>query len=327
MPDLPGPKPSNSTNVPQAAETEQPADVGGYSLKAITAQPFTAKAERDPDFTFGAISTTDICNLECVMCHFNGPNAVKKSRQLTQQQVRKVLDQIPAGSQVYLAAGGDFFMDPHAEDHVEYALSRGLVPVILSHGQLYPPDRLQRLLHMGVRDFRISCDSIDAEHYAKIRRGGQFQNILNAIDYLNQRRSTYTGIRIDIHCTIFRKTFGKQQEFVDFWRGMVDGVTFNAEYYDTWHFRNIFSAPKERKNCKINTYVQPSGKITPCCALGVHQHENDLDWLPTVDTHTIPEAYQYLCDLYDDPNSPLAELCKKCDWWIVWAPNADRSTP
>lgn len=122
-----------------------------------------------------------------------------------------------------------------------------------------------------------SCDSIDADHYAKIRRGGQFQNILNAIDYLNERRSTYTGIRIDIHCTIFRKTFGKQQEFVDFWRGKVDGVTFNAEYYDTWHFWNIFSAPKQRKNCKINTYVQPSAKITPCCAFGVHQHENDLD--------------------------------------------------
>jgi MoaA/NifB/PqqE/SkfB family radical SAM enzyme len=107
------------------------------SLASITAQPFEGNAEREPTFVFGALATTEVCNLECVMCHFNGPNAIKKGKQLSPENVERVLNQLPRGSHVYLAATGDYFMDPNAIQHIEYAISRNLKPQILSHGQLY----------------------------------------------------------------------------------------------------------------------------------------------------------------------------------------------
>jgi Radical SAM superfamily len=304
------------------AESDAP-----YCLKDVTQAAFSPKVERDRPFAFGSIATTEVCNLECVMCHFNGPNAVKKGKQLPPDKVRLVLDQIPHGSQVYFAATGEFFIDPHAIDHLQAALDRGLVPLILSHGQLYTPDLLDRLLGMGVRGFRMSCDAIDASHYERIRRGGKFENILATIDHLNSRRSIYPNLSIEINCTLFKKTFSQQKLFEEFWSGKVDAINFNAEYYNTWNYRNIMFNPEERVNCRIQTYVLPSGKIAPCCAIMVHAHDNDVDWLPSVETHTLEEAYTELCDMYDDPNSPLGRLCSKCDWWIMWTPHKDGATP
>ncbi|MGH9610645.1 MAG: hypothetical protein ACRD34_13345, partial [Bryobacteraceae bacterium] len=71
------------------------------------------------------------------MCHFNGPNAIKKGKTLAPEYVRKALEEIPTGSDVWFAATGEFFIDPHALDHLRYASSLGLRPCVLSHGQLY----------------------------------------------------------------------------------------------------------------------------------------------------------------------------------------------
>jgi hypothetical protein len=306
---------------------QEPAATNDYSLSVVSGQSFMAKATREAPFAFGSITTTEVCNLTCVMCHFNGPKAIKKGKQLPHDKVRVVLDQLPEGSQVYLGATGEFFTDPNALDHVQYALDRGLKPLILSHGQLYTPELLDQLLVMGVRNFRISCDAIDPSHYARIRQGGDFQNILNTVEHLNVRRERYRDITIEIMCTLFRKTFPKQKEFENFWNGKVNAIYFNAEYYDTWKFRNIFTAPKERVNCRIQTYILPSGKIAPCCAVMVHAHDGDVDWLPSVETHTLEEAYGQLCDMYDDPASPLAQLCAKCEWWIMWSKPEHGASP
>src|SRR6185437_8825753 len=203
---------------------ERPADSRDYNLRDITRQPFSPRTPREAPFRFGGITTTEACNLSCVMFHFNGPNATKKAKELTPHNVRTVLDQLPSGSQVHFAATGDFFMDPHAVDHVRYAVSRGLKPLILSHGQLYTPELLNELLEIGVRGFRISCDAIDPVHYARIRRGGEFQKILDAVAHLNSRRTDFPDLIVEINCTLFRKTFSQQAAFEVYWSGKVDAV-------------------------------------------------------------------------------------------------------
>jgi len=292
-----------------------------YRLRAVTEAPFSPKAERVSPFSMAGITTTEICNLSCVMCHFNGPNATKKSRTLSPDDVLKVLRQIPPGGVVWFAGTGDLFMDPNALDHLRAAVSLGHQPAILTHGQLFTPALLDQLLDIGVRTVRISVDAIDDHHYRKIRRGGELPRILEACSHLRARRSRYPDLVVEITNTLFSNTAKRQQEFVEFWSDKADRVLFNAEYHDTFYFRWLFHRPTQRVNCRISTYVVPSGRIAPCCAMVVHQHDQDVSWLPHIDTHTLEEAYQASCDMYDDPESPLGQLCKKCDWWILHAVN------
>jgi FkbM family methyltransferase len=293
---------------------------------AVTLRPFVPKANRGP-FGMGAIATTEVCNLSCVFCHFNGPKAIKKSKQLEPELVQKTLKDLPPGSQIYFAATGELFMDEHAADHLRAAVELGLAPLVLSHGQGLCPDLLEQLLTVGVRHFRMSCDAIEAKAYAKIRRGGELQRILDAASYLRERKAAFPEITTEINCTLLSNTFHRQEGFVEFWRGKVDAINFNAEYFATFRFRNIHFAPSRRVDCQLQTYVLPSGKITPCCAMMVYAHDNDVSWLPDIRTHSLQAAHDELCEMYEDPASKLSAICRQCDWWILWARNEKGDTP
>jgi uncharacterized Fe-S cluster-containing radical SAM superfamily protein len=289
------------------------------SLREVTLQPFKSKAFRAERPRVASINTTEVCNLSCVMCHFNGPQAVHKAGALVPAQVEKVLLEIPKGQDVWFCATGEFFMDPNALAYLRRATALGLKPCVLTHGQLFSQQLMDDVLEAGVRLIRMSVDSIDADQYRKIRRGGELSNIIDACRYLRSKKETsHPDLRVEINATLFKTTFGKQLEMERFWRPLVDQVNFNAEYFDTFKFRNIFYQPEERVNCDIDLYVMPSGRIAPCCAIAVYQHDNDVSWLPHIDDVTdLKEAHEKLCDLYEDPNGPMAPLCAKCDWWIL----------
>ena len=292
-----------------------------YKLSEVTNQTLDTRLDRRKPFVFGTITTTEVCNLSCVMCHFNGPKAAKKGRILSPEAVERVLDQIPAGELVWFAATGEFFVDPHALDHLKAACSRGFTVGVLSHGQFYDAKFLDELLNIGVSIFRMSADAIDDAQFRKIRRGGELSKIVEACAYLKSRKHEFPNMIVEITCTLFSNTFARQKEFETFWSDKVDRLLLNAEYYDELKFRNIMHQPKRRVNCEIKTYVVPSGHIVPCCAMIVNQHDGDTSWLPHIDTHTLEEAYTALSDMYEDPESPLSKICKKCDWWIMWAQN------
>lgn len=319
-------KPARPVGTPPQADA---APRGGdrFDLHALTTAPFTPKAERVEPFAFGSITVNELCNLECVFCHFNGPLATKTTESLAPALVRKAMDELAPGTVLPLAATGEFFMNPNAVDYVEYAISRGLVPDVLSNGTLYTPELLDRLLTVGLRLFRISCDSIEPMEYAKIRRGGELQKVIDAVTYLRARKSDYPDIRVYVQCTLLSTTEKKREAMLEFWSGKADQVLFNAEYYDTFRFRNLRYNPTKRVDCSLQTYVMPSGKIAPCCAIMVWEHDNDASFLPDIRTHTLAEAYSELSDMYEDPNSKLGNICKTCDWWIMWSKERADCTP
>jgi hypothetical protein len=117
------------------------------------------------------------------------------------------------------------------------------------------------------------------------------------------------------------------QEFADFWSTRVDALHFHAEYYDVLKFRNLFFIPEKRNDCHIQLYVLPSGYIAPCCAMMVQSHETDTSWLPHIRDNSLQEAYDKLCDMYEDPTSQLGKVCANCQWWVMWSDHKDGASP
>src|SRR2546426_757847 len=106
----------------------------------------------------GGVTTTEVCNISCVMCHFNGPKAIRKAGTLDPEDVRLFLSQLPPGQHVPFAATGEFFMDPHALDHLRAAAQLGHHPTILTNGLLLSPSLIDEILRIGVRFVAISAD-------------------------------------------------------------------------------------------------------------------------------------------------------------------------
>ena len=274
----------------------------------------------------GGVTTTEICNISCKMCHFNGPTAVRKAGTLTPEQVKKYLHETPPGQEMGFAGTGEFFMDPNSLDHLQAAVDAGHKPYVLTNGQLLTPELIDKILAIGVRSVRISVDAIEADQYRKVRQGGELSVILDACEYLKQQKQKYPDLRVEINNTLFLNTVKRQDEFIEFWRGKVDAVNFNAEYYDIFKFRNKFFEPQERNDCEMSVYLLPTGQMAPCCAMMVYQHYHNVDWLPHIDETTPAEAYDRFVSLYNDPNSDFRQnICSKCDWWIMWAKDEDGS--
>src|SRR5689334_14799081 len=108
----------------------------------------------------GGVSTTDVCNLSCVMCHFNGPKAVRLDKTLTVEEVRQFVSSVPKGP-LWFAATGDFLVDPNALEHLRTAVTYGHEPCVLTNGQLLTPELIDRMLEIGVRQITLSVDAID----------------------------------------------------------------------------------------------------------------------------------------------------------------------
>lgn len=297
------------------------------ALQRATSADFKPNSNRLPVMDFNGFATTEACELSCVFCHFNGPNAIKKARTLAPELVEKGLKQVPAGKKTHFAATGDFFQDPNALDHLRKSIALGHPVNVLSHGQSMPPARLEEMLAMGVREFRFSVDHIEPRQYAKIRRGADLELVLSTIAYLRQRKAELPDLSVEVNCILIGDTRDRMQEFADFWSTRVDAVHFHAEYYDVLKFRNLFFVPEHRNDCHIQLYVLPSGQITPCCAMMVQAHEGEVSWLPNIADTSLQEAYDRLCDMYEDPNSELGKVCAKCDWWVMWSEPRDGSSP
>src|SRR5262249_6441544 len=262
-------------------------------------------------------NTTEICNLSWVMCHFNGPAATKLHSTLTIEEVRKFVSSIPPGP-LWFAATGEFLMDPHALDHLRTAVAFGHRPCVLTHGQLLTPQIMDSMLEIGVREITISVDAIEPARYRRIRRGGEFGKILEARAYLRSKKSAYPDVMVTIANVLFKNSLGRQAEFERFWTGRADRVSFQAEYYNTFQLRNLLYDPGERTDCDLRVYLMPNGRMAPCCAMTVYQHNRDVEWLPHIRNTTPGEALEHFHKLYADPPSPLQQLCRECDWWMMF---------
>jgi hypothetical protein len=274
----------------------------------------------------GGVTTTEVCNISCVMCHFNGPQALRKEGTLTPGEVRKFVSSVPKGP-LWFASTGEFLMDPNAFEHLRIAVEYGHEPRVLTNGLLLTPQTVDRMLEIGVRHIAISVDAYQPDQYRKIRRGGELSTIVDACLYLRSAKQRYPEIRVEINNVLFRKTVPLQDRFVDFWRGKVDVVNFNAEYYDTFKFRNTLFEPGERVDCQMRVFLLPNGQMSPCCAITVHQHTNNLAWLPHIRDTSPGEALERFKTLYADASSPLGQLCPQCDWWILFKQNQKGETP
>jgi MoaA/NifB/PqqE/SkfB family radical SAM enzyme len=308
-------------------ETDWP-QFDGRRLQDLVDPSFVPKAARLPTPPLGYVMTTERCELSCVMCHFNGPRAARRGVvTLDPAIVVDILRSRPKGDKFWFVATGEFLSDPNALFYIKTASELGILPSVITHGQLLTPDFIDKLLEAGLKQILVSVDSIDATQYARIRRGGNLMTILDAFAYLRRKRWNGADIKFGVSAICFAKNKHSKQEVIDYWSTKVDFLQFVSEYHDVFHLRRLFFVPERRTDCRLEIVPLPSGRAAPCCAVAVYSHDHDVSWLPDLAEVDVTTAYHQLCDMYEDPTSPLAALCTKCDWWTQFHTDADGNTP
>jgi MoaA/NifB/PqqE/SkfB family radical SAM enzyme len=169
------------------------------------------------------LSMDRTCNLWCPSCrHAVLKNNYKTKEQQTQLSalVARNLFGTPTDQRIVLTldTGGDLFASAFMLDFLANIPSKDFPNLeidILSNGLLCE-DRWHRMGDMQdhVKKITVSYDAAEAKTYEKLRRGGAWSNIMQAMRWL-QGKKAQNGMQFNARMVVQRANYKEMQDFYD----------------------------------------------------------------------------------------------------------------
>ena len=170
----------------------QNAGLGDQSLLAL----ISAKADRNRTPLNVHLELTYRCNEQCVHCYCvveHGREQEVRRRELTLDEIRRVLDELADMGGLYLTlSGGEVMVRPDFFDIAEHARRRGFAYRVFTNGIGLTEAKVERLAALEPLTVELSIFSADPEvHDAITRVPGSFRRLMAAIDRLQRH-----GVRV-----------------------------------------------------------------------------------------------------------------------------------
>jgi radical SAM protein with 4Fe4S-binding SPASM domain len=110
---------------------------------------------------------------------------VERPADLTFQQMKMIVDQVPNLKQAVLHGIGEPLINKDLPAMVRYLKDRGVYTLFNSNGTLLLPHVQQQLIDCGLDEYRISLDAADARTFEKVRGLDRFDHIVkNSRDFV-----------------------------------------------------------------------------------------------------------------------------------------------
>lgn len=153
--------------------------------------------------TFAQIEPTTRCNFTCGFC----AGRAMAQRDLDWDAFARFLDAHPALRHVELQGEGEPLLHPRFFDMVEACRARGIRVSLITNGSLLSPDRIERLLDLGVGSIHVSMESADPGRFEAIR-GGKFTKVRDGLALLAalKRERGLAEPAIGLAVTVLRST-------------------------------------------------------------------------------------------------------------------------
>jgi MoaA/NifB/PqqE/SkfB family radical SAM enzyme len=220
------------------------------------------------------IETTNVCNLDCVMC----PRTVYIARGtygpiglMDFDFYRRLIDQgaeykLPSVKLQYL---GEPLAHPDLPKQIRYAKDAGVLDVMFNtNATLLTEEKAHAVLEAGIDSIFFSVDSIYPEKFKAIRIGAKYEEVVgNIIRFCEiKNRGDYKHVQTRVSMTVMDSDPEELMKFQEFWLQHVDIVGFGMYHdvledgIDTPYNPNFTCAqPFQRM------FVMWDGVCTPCC--------------------------------------------------------------
>ena len=152
-----------------------------YRLSAMLKMPLV---EGRPAFL--QMEPVNYCNLRCTECPAGNGSLVRGKRAMPFPLYRKCIDECGETLlSVLLYFQGEPFLHEGLPQMVKYAHDRKIFTYISTNGHFLLDDALlESLVKSGIDHIVVSVDGTTQEVYAKYRRGGNLQKVMDGIDNL-----------------------------------------------------------------------------------------------------------------------------------------------
>lgn len=146
------------------------------------------------------MSLTDRCDFACTYCRPSRTDGYATHR-LDAAAWRTIVDGlIDAGVRRFRITGGEPLLVPQVLDVVRYIAARGVSDLALTTNASRLTKLAQPLRDAGLMRLNVSIDSLDAERFAAITRGGRLEIVLAGLEAAE--RAGFTSIKLN--CVVLR---------------------------------------------------------------------------------------------------------------------------
>ena len=216
------------------------------------------------------VETTAYCNLKCIMCPQSTMTRPKGNMSL--QTFKKIADEVAKHkrSRMWLAIMGEPLLQPERLINiVYYAKHIGVKKVCLNtNGTYLVPKVAKNLIYSGLDEFLIGIDASEEATYNKIRRGGDFVEVVgNTIALLKYTRG-YITPKVIVQFIVMRENESEVEEFKRFW--LSRGAIVKIRPRLGWRVKDTYElevGDQERYPCPwlLNAAsIQWNGKFNQC---------------------------------------------------------------
>jgi len=231
---------------------------------------------------FSLIETTSKCNFTCPMCIQSDGYAHTKN--MSKDLFEKILSEIKINEipSVAMNQTNEALLDKKIFERIKAVSNIETVCDIHmnTNASLLNEERSIKIINSNLTRLLIGFDGFSKETYEKVRRKGNYQqvlkNILNFLDLKKKLKKVFPVIRIS-----FVRTSENEHEindWFDFWKDKVDYLTIQEFITPFPDSRRGYLIPKSSKRTKIDPSkiicTQPServgfrgnGDVLPCCS-------------------------------------------------------------
>jgi radical SAM protein with 4Fe4S-binding SPASM domain len=251
-----------------------------YRRQWATASRF----EGVPDFPLSLdLEINASCNLRCIMCVMGDPgyiNPLAGHPFMDTGLYQRLMDQareygLPAMTFGFLS---EPLLSPDLPGMIRLARRSGVMDIRLgTNGTLLTGDISRQLIDAGLTRLEISLDALTPQTYARIRRGGNLDNVIrHVMEFLEIR--TKSNTRFPVLRISFLKLPHNRHElgpFLDFWSDRADMFSIQEPiFFDHTPIMNDldFEPPtiNETYSCAQpwqRLIIRANGDAFPCCSI------------------------------------------------------------
>ncbi len=181
------------------------------------------------------LESTNICNLQCVMCP-NGLGQITRPKGMLDYALfRQIIDEMaPHLQATTLHIWGEPLLHPRIYDMMAYCSSHGLHAEISTNATLLTAEGSRQILDAGLGAIYLCLDGTTRETYERVRRRADFEQTReNILRFAELKAKRGNGPRTSIQIINIRPTATEVDEFKRAWQiPGVDRVYVKA--FDSW---------------------------------------------------------------------------------------------
>jgi MoaA/NifB/PqqE/SkfB family radical SAM enzyme len=128
------------------------------------------------------IEPTNICNLQCPLCTTGAGEMTRSFGRMTVPTFRMILDQV--GDDIFFLLiyhQGEPYLNRDFFELVRMAKQKKIYVTTSTNGHYLSPENAQHTIECGLDSMIVSLDGITPDSYARYRRGGSLQKVLDGI--------------------------------------------------------------------------------------------------------------------------------------------------